>query len=66
MTRNVHFLLLVMLAGGLYGQVLEATIDVPDSFSAITMPQALGFNPTNNKVYVGGNYGDFAVVIDGA
>ncbi len=66
MRRNVCLVALALLAaGGLYGQMLETTVDVADSFSAITSPQALGLNPTDNKVYVGGD-GDFVVVIDGA
>jgi len=48
------------------GQWLETTIYLPDSLSGISRPQAFTYNATNNKIYVGGEYGDGVIVIDGA
>jgi len=50
----------------LYCQWLETTIYIPDSLSGILFPRAFTYNATNNKIYVGGAYGDCVIVIDGA
>jgi YVTN family beta-propeller protein len=54
-----------LLSPPLYAQWLETTIYVPDSLSGISFPQAFTYNAENNKVYVGGYYGDGVIVIDG-
>jgi YVTN family beta-propeller protein len=48
------------------GQWLEATIYLPDSFGGVGSPRYLVYNTTNNTIYVGGEYGDCVIAIDGA
>lgn len=55
----------VLFATTVYAQWLETTIYIPDSLSGVIRPQAFTYNPTNNKIYVGGEYGNCVIVIDG-
>ncbi len=55
-----------LLPAPLYCQWLETTIYMPDSLCGVVYPQAFTYNETNNKIYVGGEYGDCVIVIDGA
>jgi YVTN family beta-propeller protein len=54
-----------LFPASLYSQWLETTIYVPDSLCGIINPQVFTYNATNNKIYVGGEYGDCLIVIDG-
>uniref|UniRef100_A0A7C3UVU9 T9SS type A sorting domain-containing protein n=1 Tax=candidate division WOR-3 bacterium TaxID=2052148 RepID=A0A7C3UVU9_UNCW3 len=58
-------LLCSLLPALLFSQYLETTIYVPDSLSGMAYPQAFIYNATNNKIYVGGEYGNCVIVIDG-
>jgi len=58
------FLLLLPIL--LSAQWLETTIYIPDSLCGIHDPQTFTYNPTNNKIYVGGAYSNYVIVIDGA
>lgn len=49
----------------LFSQWLETTIYPTDSFSVITYPRAFTYNPTNNKIYLGGADANWVIVIDG-
>ncbi len=49
----------------IYGQYLETTIYLPDSFSDIIYSQAFAYNDTDNKIYVGGYDGNCVIMIDG-
>ena len=49
----------------LFSQWLETTIYLSDSLSGMAYPQAFTYNATNNKIYVGGEYGNCVIVIDG-
>jgi len=55
-----------LLPALLFSQWLETTIYVPDSFSRMKNPCAFTYNATNNKIYVGGRFGNCVIVIDGA
>ena len=58
-------LLCFLLPASLFSQWLETTIYLPDSLSGMVYPQAFTYNATNNKIYVGGYYGNCVIVIDG-
>lgn len=49
----------------LSAQWLETTIYLSDSLIGIDDPQALTYNVTNNKIYVGGEDTNYVIVIDG-
>ncbi len=46
-------------------QWLETTIHVTDSLCGLAYPQSLAYNPISNTIYVGGQYGDDVIAIDG-
>ncbi len=48
------------------GQWYEATIPLPDSLAGLGMPNRIGYNETNNRVYVAGDWSEGVVVIDAA
>jgi YVTN family beta-propeller protein len=54
-----------LLPAFLFSQWLETTIYLSDSLSGMANPQAFTYNATNNKIYVGGLYGNCVIVIDG-
>jgi YVTN family beta-propeller protein len=60
---TIRLLLFVPLF--LSAQWLETTIFVPDSLCGIIRPRVLTYNPTDNKIYVGGEEGGCLIVIDG-
>ncbi len=64
--RGVSAVLMFLSVGLVHSQWLETTIYVPDSLCGILNPHAFTYNATNNKIYVGGEYGDNVIVIDGA
>ncbi|MCK4940853.1 hypothetical protein KAS45_02060, partial [candidate division WOR-3 bacterium] len=62
----IFAVILLCLPTLISAQWLEATIYVPDSLSGTTNPTAFTYNTTNNKIYVGGEYGNCVIVINGA
>lgn len=62
---SLLIVLQLALCSLLSAQWLETTIYLPDSLSGIAYPLVFTYNPTNNKIYVGGD-GDYVIVIDGA
>ena len=58
-------MILLLLPLMLTAQWLETTLYVPDSFCGVTEPQSFTYNPTNNKIYIGGSTGNCVIVIDG-
>ena len=65
--RHLAVLLVVFCClSAVSGQWLETTIYLPDSLGGLTHPQCLVYNTTNNTIYVGGQYGDCVIAIDGA
>ena len=49
-----------------HSQWLEKTLYLPDSFGGMTNPQCLAYDSANNTIYVGGEYGNCVLAIDGA
>jgi YVTN family beta-propeller protein len=46
-------------------QVLESTIQLPDTFGGMEHPNRLLYNPGNNTVFVAGRWGRHVAVVDG-
>jgi len=57
---------LLLAISAVHGQWLEQTIYLPDSLSGLVGPTRLVYNSANNTIYVGGEYGDCVIAIDGA
>jgi len=72
MLKQKHLIMIVGITLGLLSvtmsnaQWLETTIYLPDSLGGVGLPWAAEYNPTNNKIYIGGENGRDVVVIDGA
>jgi DNA-binding beta-propeller fold protein YncE len=64
--RSIVFLVLVAaLAATAFGQTLEKTIWLPDSFGGMRDPDMVLYNPGNNTVFVTGRYERMIAVLDG-
>ena len=67
MKKAVLISAVILLTSSLsFGQWLETTIWLPDSMVGLYDPVCLAYNPTNDRVYVGGRVGVGLFVIDGA
>ncbi len=56
-------IVMTVCAGCLFGQYVETTIPVPDSFCGTSRPFAIEYNPVTNRIYFGG-WGDRVIVVD--
>jgi len=57
---------IAVLVGACSGQLLEQRLYLPDPYSGVELPLGVAWNSVNNRIYVGGFYGDRIAVIDGA
>ena len=68
MKKNVLLIIIIAffsVVSPISAQWIETNIYVPDSLCGALDPNSLTYNSTNNKIYVGGEYGDYLIVIDG-
>lgn len=66
MKRQLTVLAVTVVFSLAAAQVVEKTIFVPDSMYGVSSPEHAVYNPANNTVYIGGQYGRHVIAIDGA